>query len=195
MRLERQKSNCPAGMPLTATLHADWASCIAPSRLPITVTNKAPATPAIAGGKARTLAAAARLYATPYDKATVMAKKVGMARFTAISGAMPVMCMSAETKNWSPIVVVEIAAGEPRIIRRHMDGSQYGVQVRHVHRLLAAPVRMPKVGVRHSDSYERQERYQEQRLGDCYGLPTSSNEIGERGAVERQQNGIYDGER
>ena len=62
------------------------------------------------------------------------------------------------------VVVVQGAAGKPRVQRRHGGGAEDGVQVREVHGLFAAQVGVPQVGVCGAHEHEGQERCEEEGL-------------------------------
>ncbi len=55
------------------------------------------------------------------------------------------------------VVVVDVAAGEPRIVRRERGALEYRGQVCQVHRLFTAAERVPQVRVGHADQQERDE--------------------------------------
>ena len=61
-------------------------------------------------------------------------------------------------------VVVQGATGKPRVKRRHGGGTENGVQVREVHGLFAAQVRVPQVRVCGAHEHEGQERCEEEGL-------------------------------
>ena len=71
----------------------------------------------------------------------------------------------------APIVVVDVPAPEPGVVGRHIAGFENGVQVGHVHWLLPAPIRVPEVGIGHSDQDERGKRGHKYQFGDKDCLP------------------------
>ena len=76
-----------------------------------------------------------------------------------------------------PIVVVEVAAAEPRVIRRHNCRPQHRVQIREVHRLLAAAIGMPQVRIRHPHQHERKKRRKKYQLRDHQRCPAPPHKV------------------
>ena len=64
------------------------------------------------------------------------------------------------------IIIVDVTAREPRVIRREGGGFQHRVEIRKIHRTLAALGRMPQVGVAEADEQIEQEQRQEYSLDD-----------------------------
>ena len=85
-----------------------------------------------------------------------------------------------------PVVVVQVAAPEPRVIRWHDRGAQHRVQVREVHRLLAPAIRVPQVRVRHPHQHERQERRNEYQLPNQQHPPAPPHEVADLLPLERK---------
>ena len=72
------------------------------------------------------------------------------------------------------VVVVDVAASKPRVVRREVAALQNGVQIGHVHWLLAAHPRVPQVRVAHTNQIEEQEEGKEQHLVDHDESPPST---------------------
>ena len=86
-----------------------------------------------------------------------------------------------------PVVIVQVAAREPRVIRRHYARAQYRVQIGEVHRLFPAPERMPQVRISHTNQRERQERRQKQQLSRQQNPPAPPNKIRHFPPISRQR--------
>ena len=59
------------------------------------------------------------------------------------------------------VVIVDVAIGVPRIERREVDAAEDTVEVRQLHRLLAAPVGVPEVGILQPQKEKERPREQE----------------------------------
>ena len=75
------------------------------------------------------------------------------------------------------VVVVEEPTREPRVERRHDGRPGDGVEVCEVHRLLAAPERVPQVGVGHAQPKEREERGEKHDFAYEQQRPAPSDEL------------------
>ena len=64
------------------------------------------------------------------------------------------------------VVVIDVAAGQPRIIGREGRALEDRVEVREIHRLLAALPGMPQIGVAPADKQIQREERNDDRL-DC----------------------------
>ena len=62
------------------------------------------------------------------------------------------------------VVIIQIAAGEPGVIRREGSALQHGGEIGQVHRLLAALPGVPQVRVPQPDEQESHKESQEQTL-------------------------------
>ena len=87
----------------------------------------------------------------------------------------------------APVVVVDVAAGEPRIVGRHVARLQDGVEVGHVHGLLAAQVGVPQVGIGHADEDEGEEGGEEDGLARQQGPPSARDKGSDLAQVDGQE--------
>ena len=85
------------------------------------------------------------------------------------------------------VVVIERAAGEPRVEGRHGAALEDGVEVRHLHRPLPAPGGVPQIGVGEPHEQEREEGEVEDQLAGEHDPPALAHERAEltRAAAQR----------
>ena len=75
------------------------------------------------------------------------------------------------------VVVVQLAARVPGVVGRHVRRLQHRVEVGEVHRLFAAEVEVPQVGVPHAHGKHAGERNEEQDLADDDHAPFFAQEV------------------
>src|SRR5262249_2792687 len=82
------------------------------------------------------------------------------------------------------IVVVDVAAGEERVVGRHIAAAQNGVEVGELHRLLAAVKEVPEVGVERAYPGKGEEGSEEGELSNDEQPPARADESPERVAPQ-----------
>ena len=87
------------------------------------------------------------------------------------------------------VVVVELAAGEPGVVGRHVRRLQDGVEVGEVHGLFAAEVEVPEVGVPHADGEHASEGDEEEDLAGDDDATVFAQELEDFAALAPEDEG------